>query len=67
MSRVWQGKGGKPQRRFRRKPRCSGKGTCWLTCSSCGRIEELHRWVLARPAKPRCPVCGGPLNRFREA
>ena len=66
MSGNWRNRRGKPRSKSGHRRRVPKKGVCRLTCSSSGRIEDLHRWVLARAANPRCPPCGGPLNRFRE-
>jgi hypothetical protein len=47
--------------------RTRGPRTCRQKCSDCGRIETVSRWDLLRAVRLRCPACGGPLNRLREA
>ncbi len=38
-----------------------------MVCSDCGKTRSVTRIALIRAARLRCTVCGGPLNKKREA
>ena len=45
----------------------TGKRTRTMKCSDCKRVFEMRAGELFRAARPRCPNCGGPLNKPRLA
>ena len=57
----------RPKRKGKKKKRSDGPRTCRQKCSDCGGVQTIQRCELNRAARLHCPLCGGPLNWFREA
>lgn len=42
-------------------------GRIWLTCIACKHHEVVHKNVLDRAARPRCPACGWDMEASKAS
>ena len=56
----------KQARRKKKRPKRKKAHLTTMVCRDCHSVQRLNASAMHAAKRPRCPKCGGPLNRPRD-